>query len=134
MGITAGRGIDGAGDADLRIEVDEPNDDLLLWLMVLGGFIGSPWAVGVLGSDGFGDSAPRYEDSLEIWERMPISEGAGEPLRPGRSIFAWLAILWGPCSRVKCPSFVRRLYICTDLSEDCVATYSFRGSHATPWT
>lgn len=30
MGITAGRGIDGAGDADLRIEVDEPNDDLLL--------------------------------------------------------------------------------------------------------
>lgn len=30
MGITAGRGMDGAGDADLRIEVDEPNDDLLL--------------------------------------------------------------------------------------------------------
>lgn len=58
MGITAGRGIDGAGDADLRIEVDEPNDDLLLWLIVLGGFMGRPWAVGVLGSDGFGDSAP----------------------------------------------------------------------------
>lgn len=42
MGITAGRGIEGAGDADLRIEVEEPNDDLLLWLIVLGGFMGSP--------------------------------------------------------------------------------------------
>ena len=59
--MTAGSGIEGAGDADLRIEVDEPNDDLLLWLITLGGFIGFPWAVGVLGSDGFGDSAPTYD-------------------------------------------------------------------------
>jgi hypothetical protein len=37
------------------------------------------------------------------------------------------------CS-ANCPSFVLSVYICTDRSEDCVARYSFSGSHATPCT
>jgi hypothetical protein len=37
-------------------------------------------------------------------------------------------------SRVNCPSFVLSVYMCTYLSEDCVAMYSLRGSHVTPWT
>lgn len=39
-----------------------------------------------------------------------MSGGAGDDiLLAGRSIFMWLAILDGPCSRVKWPSFVLRL-------------------------
>lgn len=39
FGITAGRGIEGAGESDLRIEGDEPNEDLRL-CDVGGGFMG----------------------------------------------------------------------------------------------
>ena len=112
MGMTAGSGMDGAGEAERpRIpEVVEPNDDLRLWLIVLGGFIGSACVVGVLGSDGLGDSALRYADSAESCGRRDNSGGAGdETLRLGRSIFWCLAILDGPCSRVKLPSLVLKL-------------------------
>jgi hypothetical protein len=51
MGITAGRGIDGAGETE-RLE---EKDDLRLWLITLGGFIGSAMDVGVPGADGTGE-------------------------------------------------------------------------------
>jgi hypothetical protein len=51
MGITAGSGIDGAGETDL---LDE-NDDLRLCVMTLGGFIGNATEVGVPGADGTGE-------------------------------------------------------------------------------
>ena len=40
LGMTAGKGIEGAGEADRRIDGDEPNEDRRLW-EVGGGFIGS---------------------------------------------------------------------------------------------
>lgn len=39
--MTAGNGIEGAGEADRRIEVEDPKEDLRLWLTALGGFIGN---------------------------------------------------------------------------------------------
>lgn len=51
MGMTAGRGNDGAGDTD---RLDE-NEERLLWLTTLGGFIGRGRARGVPGADGTGD-------------------------------------------------------------------------------
>lgn len=59
MGITAGNGRDGAGETDLRDE----NDDRLLWLTTLGGFIGSGTEVGVPGVDGTGDPTAAFEAS-----------------------------------------------------------------------
>jgi hypothetical protein len=55
MSLTAGNGIDGAGDADRRIEADEPNDERRLW-EIGGGFIGSANEVGVPGIDAAGDA------------------------------------------------------------------------------
>lgn len=52
MGITAGRGIDGAGLTERR---DEEKDDLRLWLTMLGGFIGKAIEVGVPGAEGTGE-------------------------------------------------------------------------------
>jgi hypothetical protein len=54
IGLTAGNGIDGAGEADRRIEADDPKDDRLL-CEIAGGFIGSANEVGVPGIDGAGD-------------------------------------------------------------------------------
>lgn len=54
MGITAGRGIDGAGETERRDALSE-NDDLRLWLITLGGFIGKNTEVGVPGADGTGE-------------------------------------------------------------------------------
>ena len=54
IGLTAGNGIDGAGDADRRIEADEPKDERRLW-EIAGGFIGSANEVGVPGIDGAGE-------------------------------------------------------------------------------
>lgn len=51
MGMTAGSGIDGAGETLRR---DDEKDDLLLWLTALGGFIGSVVEVGVSGADSVG--------------------------------------------------------------------------------
>ena len=51
IGMTAGKGMDGAGETE-RLE---EKDDLLLWLITLGGFIGSATDVGVPGADGTGE-------------------------------------------------------------------------------
>ena len=51
FGITAGRGMDGAGDTD-RLEEKE---DLRLWLITLGGFMGRAIDVGVPGAEGTGE-------------------------------------------------------------------------------
>lgn len=53
MGMTAGRGIDGAGETERRDE----KEDLRLWLITLGGFIGRAIDVGVPGADGTGELA-----------------------------------------------------------------------------
>lgn len=52
-GMTAGRGIDGLGETDLRIDCD-PNDDLRL-CDVGGGFMGNASDCGVPGADGLGE-------------------------------------------------------------------------------
>lgn len=54
IGLTAGNGIDGAGDADRLIEADDPNDERRL-CEIAGGFIGSANEVGVPGIDGAGE-------------------------------------------------------------------------------
>lgn len=132
FGMTAGSGIDGgAGDAERRIEGDEPNDERRL-CDVGGGFMGRASDCGVPGADGMGEGPTA--DSLARNDALPPkSGGAGlfeEMRRAGRSIFdtllCWASENW--------PSFVFRVYMCTDRSEDCVAMYSFRGSHATPCT
>lgn len=114
MGITAGRGREGAGETDLRIDIAgeaAPKEDLLLWLMVLGGFIGKAEDVGVPGHEGVGDPITVEDCSVGSWVRKPRSGGAGlleEILRPGKSIFIFRPILFGSSllSSVKCPSFV----------------------------
>jgi hypothetical protein len=52
-GMTAGRGIDGLGETDLRTDC-EPNDERLL-CEVGGGFMGNARDCGVPGADGLGD-------------------------------------------------------------------------------
>lgn len=52
IGITAGRGIEGAGETERR----EENEDLREWLMTLGGFMGSAIEVGVPGAEGTGEA------------------------------------------------------------------------------
>lgn len=51
IGNTAGRGIDGAGEADRRIEGDDPKEERRLW-EIAGGFMGNASEVGVPGIDG----------------------------------------------------------------------------------
>lgn len=140
MGMTAGRGRDGAGETDLRIDIAgeaAPKEDLLLWLMVLGGFIGNAEDVGVPGHEGVGDPITVEDCSVCICDRILKSGGAGlleETRRPGRSIFIFRPILFGSSllSSVKSPSLVLRVYMCTDRSDDWVAMYSLRGSQVTP--
>lgn len=57
IGRTAGRGIEGAGEADLRKDGEEANEERRLWLRA-GGFIGSAREVGVPGieADGTGEA------------------------------------------------------------------------------
>jgi len=55
-GITAGRGKDGAGEADRRMDGEEaPIDDRLLWEVWEGGFIGTARDCGVPGAEGAGE-------------------------------------------------------------------------------
>ena len=92
MGLTAGKGIDGAGDAERRIDGDEPNDDRRL-CEITGGFIGSARDAGVPGIDGAGDAGAKETESAPSWGRGLGSGGAGllaEILRPGRSILTIL--------------------------------------------
>lgn len=108
-GIIAGRGREGAGEADRLIDIAgdaAPNEDLLLWLIVLGGFIGKASEVGVPGHEGIGDPEPAFRasaDMADICDRNPISGGAGlleDILRPGKSIFMLFPIFLGISSRL----------------------------------
>jgi len=92
FGITAGSGIDGAGDADRRMDGDEPNDDRRLW-DVGGGFIGRASDWGVPGAEGTGDAAAKPVSCATKDDRPPKSGGAGlleDTLRAGRSILVTL--------------------------------------------
>jgi len=108
--MTAGSGIDGAGETE-RLE---ENEDLRLWLRTLGGFIGKAIEVGVPGAEGTGEPAaiPGTESMAPRADRYPISGGAGlcdEILRGGKSDLIWLAIFDGLSSwllSVYWPSFV----------------------------
>jgi hypothetical protein len=91
-GLTAGRGNDGAGDADLRNDGDEPNDDRRLDVSK-GGSIGRGVVSGVPGLEGAGDAMARLL-ALALEVRCIISAGGGaagaglleDIRRPGRSI------------------------------------------------
>lgn len=102
IGITAGRGMDGAGETD---RLDDEKDDLLLCAMTLGGFIGRANDVGVPGAEGTGEPvapAPDTESTPAKAERYPASDGAGllvDIRRGGRSALVWLASLGGLSSR-----------------------------------
>jgi hypothetical protein len=75
MAMTAGRGIDGAGETE---RLDE-KEDLRLWLMTLGGFMGSAIDVGVPGADGAGEPITTLGTASMAAkaERYPSSGGAG---------------------------------------------------------
>lgn len=109
IGMTAGKGIEGAGDTDRR----EENEDRRLWLTTLGGFMGSANEVGVPGAEGTGDPMDGGGSRTESEERWPKSGGAGlleEIRRGGRSALIWLASLGVLSSalRVYWPSLVLR--------------------------
>lgn len=91
LGMTAGKGIEGAGEADRRIDGDEPNEDRRLW-EVGGGFIGRASDWGVPGADGAGEPA-RADACATKDARPPKSGGAGlleDMRRAGRSILVTL--------------------------------------------
>lgn len=104
-GLTAGKGNEGAGDADLRKDGDEPKDDRLLE-SAGGGSMGIGIVNGVPGFEGAGEAiaAPLV---LEFDARCPGKSGAGlfeEIRRPGRSILLNL-----PCvDSVQVPSLSLR--------------------------
>jgi hypothetical protein len=103
IGFTAGNGRDGAGDAERRIEGDEPNEDRRL-CDTGGGSMGRLEAIGVPGVEGAGEAIAR-EFAVGCWGRLVISGGAGllEEIRlAGRSIL-WIF----PCGvNVNWPSLV----------------------------
>lgn len=106
MGMTAGSGIEGAGEADLRIEMagDEgPMDDLRLCVIVLGGYMGRAMDVGVPGHEGIPGEARIFPESGPMVERNPMSGGAGlceEMRRAGISILRLFPIRFGSLSRL----------------------------------
>lgn len=101
-GLTAGNGMDAAGDADRRIDDDE-NDDRRL-CDTGGGSMGSVEGFGVPGVDGAGEVT--VTDALVGCERLGSGAGLLDGIRrAGRSIFKNL-----PCEvRVNWPSLVFRL-------------------------
>lgn len=89
IGLTAGKGMDGAGEAERRMDGDEPKDERRLCEMT-GGFMGSASDAGVPGIDGAGDAGAKEAESAFSCGRGLGSGGAGllaEILRAGRSIF-----------------------------------------------
>ena len=106
-GLTAGKGRDGAGEADRRIDGEEPKDERRL-CDTGGGSMGKFEVIGVPGVEGAGDTMAAAELGTVGWERIEGSGGAGllEEMRlAGRSIlrnFPWEV-------RVNCPSFVFKL-------------------------
>lgn len=103
MGMTAGKGMDGAGETERRDEKEERR----LWLTTLGGFMGSGKDVGVPGADVPGEPIEGAESTAASWDRCPKSGGAGlldEMRRGGRSALMWLA------SREVLSSFWHKVY------------------------
>lgn len=101
--MTAGKGIDGAGDADRRIAGEDPNDDRRL-CDVGGGFIGRAKDWGVPGAEGIGDPGAKLLSATKE-ARPPKSGGAGlfeDTRRAGRSIFVTLLC----CESENWPSLV----------------------------
>lgn len=99
--------MDGAGDADRRMEGDEPKDERRLCDMS-GGFMGSARDAGVPGIEGAGEAGAKDAESALSCGRGLGSGGAGllaEILRAGRSILmillCWFKVGW--------PSLVFRL-------------------------
>jgi len=86
-GRTAGKGSEGAGEADRRTAGDEPKEDRLLDA-VRGGSIGIGVVIGVPGFEGTGEAIARAP-ALALEARCTASTGAGlcaETRRPGKSI------------------------------------------------
>ena len=98
--------MDGAGEADLRIEAKDPKEERRLWVMA-GGFIGRAREVGVPGmeADGAGEAgATMHSADCRIFG----SGGAGllaEIRLAGKSILVTLLC----CRSVNSPSLVLRL-------------------------
>ncbi len=94
FGMTAGSGIDGAGDADRRIEGDDmaPKEERRLCEVGGGCIAGKARDCGVPGIEGTGEPAPMVE-SVANEARAQKSGGAGlfeEMRRAGRSILVTL--------------------------------------------
>ena len=72
IGLTAGKGIDGAGDADLRRDGEDAKDDLRLCVNG-GGFIGNAREVGVPGIDaeGAGEAGARSPPAIDVFAASP---------------------------------------------------------------
>lgn len=114
-GLTAGRGNDGAGEADLRKDGDEPKEERRL-VAINGGSIGRGVVKGVPGFEGAGEAMARLL-WLALEVRWAASTGAGlfeDIRRPGKSIL--LNLPW--VDSVAVPSFSLRAYMCTERSED----------------
>lgn len=130
-GLTAGNGSEGAGEADRRNDGDEPKDERRLEV-IIGGSIGSGVVRGVPGFEGAGEAMDRLL-AFALEDRCGSSAGAGlfeDIRRAGRSTLLNL-----PCvESVGVPSLSFSAYMCTERSDDCVATNSLRGSQATPCT
>jgi hypothetical protein len=62
IAMTAGSGIDGAGETERR---DDEKEDRRLWLTTLGGFIGRAIEVGVPGAEGAGDPTDALGSTTE---------------------------------------------------------------------
>ena len=85
--MTAGRGMDGAGEADRRIAGEElPKEERLLE-EAGGGGIGRAEEAGVPGAEGAGD-APAFDDASDV--NRPRCENSG-----GAGLFDVLLLLGG---------------------------------------
>lgn len=133
FGMTAGKGMEGAGEAERRIEGEEPKEDRRLCDVGGGCIDGRASDCGVPGIDGTGDPMAMLDESPTNAARPPKSGGAGlfeEIRRAGRSILVTLLCV----ARENWPSLVLSVYMWTERSDDCVAMYSLSGSQATPCT
>jgi hypothetical protein len=102
FGMTAGRGIDGAGEAERRIDGEEPNDERRLCDVGGGCIVGRASDWGVPGIDGTGEPIANVESAMNE-ARPPKSGGAGlfeETRRAGRSILVTLLC----CAKENWPS------------------------------
>lgn len=92
LGMTAGRGIDGAGEAERRMEGEEPNEERRLCEVGGGCIVGRASDCGVPGMDGTGEPIARLQSPTKD-ARPPKSGGAGlleDTRRAGKSILVTL--------------------------------------------